>query len=646
MLNSFLSSLITAACLGVAGFVLSYFLTRCLLVLLPRWGMIDQPDYQRHIHTHAVPRGGGIGMIVAFIVVGLVFGGYATQRSSGDFPNILKLFVPLGILVPLGIVDDKHGLSVKTKFLFQIAAAILAWCLGFRLNNCFALVLPCWLGFIVTLIWIVGFINAFNMIDGVDGLASGVGAISAICMAVVAFSKGEYAFAAMLAAFIGVLFGFLRFNWHPAKVFMGDSGSMFIGYVLAVSGLFLNARLATVASIGVPLLACGIPLLDIVLAVWRRLLGTPQVNPITADLPQNVVLPEKEEVFVEEPLQGNFGSRCLQLLKRLGQADQRHLHHRLMMYYRKNQRKTVVSIYLLAVAMGSIGILCCFLPGRNLLLALVIILGTFSFIINRLAVIELWRTTELAYQNFQSAQAGVKITYVLNPLVDLVVICMSYYFVAGENTLRFADLLRYVGILLAILLLTRSYRVFWNFVVSDDYFRLICILFLGFVLAWGSDFIIAPPSGAIHRLHLYAAGLAVSVILLERLGIHFLRNSAARRFSISRLNDTSNIRTVLYGVTPMTRFYRNRLFSNIEAAGSEQLVGIIAQEPGYLHSYCFGMKVLGTKEDLERIVQENHINKIVLTIALPLQEHGDLRAFCKERNLQLTEFVCQEVVVS
>ena len=96
----------------------------------------------------------------------------------------------------------------------------------------------------------------------------------------------------------------------------------------------------------------------------------------------------------------------------------------------------------------------------------------------------------------------------------------------------------------------------------------------------------------------------------------------------------------------MTRFYRNRLFSNIEAAGSEQLVGIIAQEPGYLHSYCFGMKVLGTKEDLERIVQENHINKIVLTIALPLQEHGDLRAFCKERNLQLTEFVCQEVVVS
>ena len=644
MLNSFLSSLITAACLGVAGFVLSYFLTRCLLVLLPRWGMIDQPDYQRHIHTRAVPRGGGIGMIVAFIVVGLVFFGYATQRSSGDFPNILKLLAPLVILVPLGVVDDKYGLSAKTKFLFQIVAAILAWSLGFRLNNCFALSLPRWLGFIITLIWIVGFINAFNMIDGVDGLAAGVGTISAVCIAVVAFSKGEYAFATMLITFVGALLGFLCFNWNPAQVFMGDSGSMFIGYVLAASGLFLNARLTTVASIGVPLLACGIPLLDILLAVWRRVLGTPHVNPITADLQHHAASP-CEDIFAEEPLKGNFGSRCLQLLKRLGQADQRHLHHRLMMYYRKNQRKTVASIYLLAIAMGAIGILCCFLPGRNLLLALVIILGTFSFIINRLAVIELWRTTELAYQGFQSAQAGVKITYVLNPLVDLIVIGTAYYVVAGDTTLRFADLLRYLGILMAVLFLTRSYRVFWNFVVSDDYFRLICVLVLGFVLAWTSDFIIAPMSEAIPRLHLYSAALAICVILLERLGIHFLRNSVARRASASELNDTSKTRTLLYGVTPMTRFYRNRLFSNIEMAGSEQLVGVIAQESGYLHSYCFGMKVLGTKEDLERIVQEKNINKLVLTIDLLPTERLELQDFCREHSLQFTEFGCHETTI-
>ena len=625
---------------------LSMALTRLLIWLLPRWGMIDKPDFKRHIHTKAVPRGGGIGMIAAFIIVVLGFFGYVTQAGNGLFSNILNLLAPLIILVPLGIIDDKIGLSAKTKFFFQIAAAILAWFLGFRLDGFFAISLPNWLGFIATIIWIVGFINAFNMIDGVDGLASGVGTISAICMAVVAFSQKEYAFAAMLMIFIGALLGFLRYNWHPAKVFMGDSGSMFIGYALAVSGLFLNARLASVASIGVPLLACGIPLLDIILAVWRRLLGTPHVNPITADLSLQTHQSQEKKDITEEPLKGNLFSRFLQLLKRLGQADQRHLHHRLMMYYHKNQRKTVLSIYLLATGMGAIGILCCFLPGHNLLLSLVIILGTFSFIINRLAVIELWRTTELAYHNFQSAQAGVKITYVLNPLVDLFVIVASYYFVAWPSSLRFADLLRYLGILLCTLLITRSYRVFWNYVVSDDYFQLICVLFLGFALARISDFIITPQSIVIPRLHLYAAGLAVSVILLERLGIHFLRNSVARRSSASRLNDTSKIHTLIYGVSPITRFYRNHLFNNIEAAGSEQLVGIIAQTSDYLHSYCFGMKVLGTREDLKRIIDEKHINKLVLTIPLSLQERQTLQSFCQKKKLSLTEFSCQETSVN
>jgi len=651
VLTSLLPTLGIANTLGLSAFVLAYLLTYWSLTLLPRWGMVDQPDYQRHIHTRAVPRGGGIGMIVAFITVTLAFFGLAPLPSDTAFHAILKLLVPMAILLPLGILDDKFGLSPKTKFLFQTAAAILAWTLGFRLDNLFGATLPPWSSFILTVVWVVGFINAFNMIDGVDGLASGVGAISAVCMAVVAFSKGEYAFAVLLVTFIGALLGFLRLNWHPAKIFMGDSGSMFIGYVLAVSGLFLNARLTTVASIGVPLLACGIPLLDIVLAVWRRLLGTPHDNPITADLPQHAdphataAAAESSPEMVVAPLTGNFATRCLQLLTRLGQADQRHLHHRLMLYYRKNQRKTVASIYLLATAMGAVGMLCCFLPGRNLLLALVIILGTFSFIINRLAVVELWRTTELAYQNFQSAQAGVKITYVLNPLVDLAAIAAAYCIVAGPATLHVADLLRYLGVLMVTLLATRSYRVFWNFVVSDDYFRLIWTLFLGFALARLSDFLI-PPHGALPpHLHLYAAGLAVSAILLERLGIHYLRNSAARRTSTSALNDTGKIRTALYGITPMTRFYRNRLLSNLDAAGAEQLVGIIAQEPGYLHSQCFGMKVLGMADDLERIVRETHVNKLVLTIALPPEKQLAIHAFCVEKNLRLTEFGCHENII-
>ena len=202
MLTSLLPTLGIANTLGLSAFVLAYLLTYWSLTLLPRWGMVDQPDYQRHIHTRAVPRGGGIGMIVAFITVTLAFFGLAPLPSDTAFHAILKLLVPMAILLPLGILDDKFGLSPKTKFLFQTAAAILAWTLGFRLDNLFGATLPPWSSFILTVVWVVGFINAFNMIDGVDGLASGVGAISAVCMAVVAFSKGEYAFAVLLVTFM------------------------------------------------------------------------------------------------------------------------------------------------------------------------------------------------------------------------------------------------------------------------------------------------------------------------------------------------------------------------------------------------------------------------------------------------------------
>ncbi len=622
-----------ATLIGITG-ALSMALTKVLIRLLPRWGMVDRPDFKRHIHKVPVPRGGGLGIILAFAAVLLLFFGVVLKESEGVFRETLRLLAPLLILVPVGIWDDKRGMLARTKLLFQALAAGVAWWLGFRLEGFFGLHLPPWLCFALTLIWIVGFINAFNMIDGVDGLASGVGAISAICMAVVALNTRHFGFAAALAIFIGADLGFFYFNWNPAKVFMGDTGSMFIGYVLAVSGLMLNARLASAASIAIPLLACGIPVLDMIFAVWRRILGNPDASK---------TFPQPPDEDDSSQAHKGFFRRLMGVVSRLGTADQRHLHHRLLIYFNRNQRKTVASIYMLAMGMGAAAIACClFSPNRGTF-TLVILLCIFAFIINRLAFIELWQTTELAYHNFQSAHAGVVITYILNPLADLAFIVAAYIFAAQHSRLDTGDLLRYVAILMAVLITSRSYRVFWNFAVSDDYFRLIRTLLYGFIIARGSDVFMR--SNHVTRLHSYAACVAIALIMLERLGIHYLRNWQVSKFGTSNLNCVPKTRTLLVGVTPLTRFYRNYLLSDIEHAGSEHLVGIVTGAHGFQHSYCFGLKVLGKLDDLESIIQEKSIGRVVLTEELPPAELDSIRQTCLAHNVPLARFQCKESAV-
>ena len=572
-------------------------------------------------------------MILAFVtVVILFFGGIMHERGELLLESI-RFLGPLMILIPLGICDDKWGLRAKTKFCFQIGAAIFAWILGFRLSNFLGCIMPPWACLILTIVWIVGFINAFNMIDGVDGLAAGVGIISAVCMAVVALSKGHFGFATVLFIFVGAALGFLYFNWHPARVFMGDTGSMFIGYVLSVSGLILNARLASVSSIAVPILACGIPVVDMLFAVWRRLLGNPTAASDT--FPQNIEAESEESWHPTE----SIPMRLLRILGRLGTADQRHLHHRLLIYYNRNQRKTVWSIYFLELVMGVAGIICCFTPDQKLTFSLIILLCTFGFIINRLAFIELWQTTEFAYLNFQSARTGVIISYIINPIADLVFIVFSYFFASQNTHLDTGELLRYVAICMAILITSRPYRVFWNLAVSDDYFRLIRSLILGFFVCRLSDFLLV--SHHVTRLHSYAACVAICLIMLERLFIHYLRNWQVRRFGTSRMNNSAKIRTLLIGVSPLARFYRNRLLSDIERAGSEQLIGIVVMESRFLHSYCFGMKVLGTIDRLEEVFDKHTFDKIVITGECPDHVVDILKTFCKEHHLTLQRFYSQ-----
>ncbi len=629
------STLMGLATLACATIALSMVLTRLMLWLLPRWGMMDKPDFKRHIHKRAVPRGGGLGMLLAFTGVSTAFFGLLC-RGCGNAPaEMQRLLVPLVILLPLGLVDDRFGLSARTKFIFQMLAALLAWWLGFRMNSCFGAHFPSWLGCLVTVFWIVAFINAFNMIDGVDGLASGIGFISAVCLAITAFVNKHSYLGMLLVIFGSSLLGFLYYNWHPARLFMGDTGSMFIGYILAVSGLCISARAISVASIGIPLLACGLPVLDIFLAVWRRIVGTP---------PSSLNTAEEEQEPADAAAQSSLLGRLVSLAGRLGTADQSHIHHRLLRHFHNNQRKTIYSLYALALGMGIVGIVCSFLPNRNLLLALVVIIGTFSFIINRLAFIELWNTTETLYHGFQSAHTGLLFSYVINPIWDLVCILAAYHVAARGYPLGAFTMLRYAGILMIVLCCSRPYRVFWNFAASDDYYHLGCALLFGFLLARGSDLFFR--ISHINRIHSYAAGVAITLILMERLFLHYFRNAQIRRHAnVSLADGAKPVLTLIVGVTPMARLYRNLLASDMERAAREEIVGIVALDRHFVHSYCYGMRVLGYMDDLEYIVEHYKIGKIVVTRNLSETEIQLLRGNCRKFKAILTSFSCQETTM-
>ena len=634
MFDSISQTLRIALVLGVIACLISLVLTRGLLWLLPKLGMMDKPDFARHIHRRAVPRGGGLGMMLAFIAVTSAYTEFTIRNGTAKSMEALWLLLPLSILLPLGILDDRFGLKARHKFIFQGLAALMAWFLGCRMETFFGTTLPTWLGLPLTLLWIVTFINAFNMIDGVDGLAAGVGIISASCMAATALAQKSFSLGILLIVFAGSLLGFLYFNWHPARLFMGDTGSMFIGYVLAVAGLRLNAQTVSVASIGIPLLACGIPVIDISLAVWRRIVGVASPSANALDAPEGN---EEEEPHL------SFVQRVSALVERLGKADQSHVHHRLLRHFQNNQRKTIYSIYAIALAMGLVGVLCAYLSSMKLILVLIVILGTFSYIINRLATIELWNSTEKLYSGFQSARTGVIITYGINPVLDLACIVCAYLVAARGNPLQIGCMMKHIVVVMLVLCLSRSYRVLWNFAASDDYLRLTRTLILGFFLAYASDFVF--PGQNIDYFHVNAACIAVTLIVLERLSLHYIRNSQIRRHATVLIEEALPIRTALVGVTPMARLYRNQLAGDLERAEHEEIVGIIALDPRFIHSYCYGMKVLGTPKDLPRIMKRDNINKAVLTLDCDDEQLAKITEAFAAQGIKLVRFKCVEEAV-
>lgn len=258
---------------ALVSFVIVLALVPVLRSAAIRIGFVDRPNH-RKIHARPIPLMGGVALYAGCLIAVLLYDGGSARFAA----------VAVGgtALVAIGLIDDWYKVRGKDfpvwprLIVYATVSAVPAW-LGIQVVGVTnvagegMLLFPVWMCWLATMAWVFGITNMINFIDGVDGLASGIVTISSLTLLVVAVVKGESGPAVLAAALVGACLAFLIFNFYPARIFMGDAGAVFLGYVLAVLAVDGSFKSATIISILVPVLAIGVPIFDSVFVMMRRM---------------------------------------------------------------------------------------------------------------------------------------------------------------------------------------------------------------------------------------------------------------------------------------------------------------------------------------------------------------------------------------
>ena len=288
--------------------------TPAAIRIAPKIGAVDIPKDERRMHDKPMPRFGGIAMYLG-IMAALAF-------FAMDDKDALSIMVGCTFIYILGLVDDLKNLRPLIKFAGQVVCALVLYMQGVRIefitnyfgaDNIIFGDISCLL---MTILWVVAITNAMNLIDGLDGLAAGIATISALCIGYVAYIHGQYLTTLGMMVVAGAALGFLPYNFHPAKTFMGDSGSELLGYAIAAFSILGTVKSATMVVVIIPAIVLGLPIFDTVLAIVRRLARRQSI----------------------------------------GTADKEHFHHRIMRAG-YGQRRSVMLMYCISGIMGIVAVL-------------------------------------------------------------------------------------------------------------------------------------------------------------------------------------------------------------------------------------------------------------------------------------------------
>jgi UDP-GlcNAc:undecaprenyl-phosphate GlcNAc-1-phosphate transferase len=243
----------------IAAFLMALVLTPVIRAIALRAGIMDVPNH-RSLHNVPVAKTGGIAIYFAFVFPVI----WVLGRAQ---PHMFWMIAGATIMLMVGFLDDTRGMSSNEKLLGQVLAALILVGSGIKIGF-----FPDVISIPLTLFWLVGITNAVNLLDGMDGMAAGVSAIVALFFMVLALRNGEPQTALLAVVLAGACLGFLRFNFHKAAIFMGDTGSLFLGFVLGLLGVLNSAQSSNVLQLSAPVILLGLPILDTSLAVVRRVL--------------------------------------------------------------------------------------------------------------------------------------------------------------------------------------------------------------------------------------------------------------------------------------------------------------------------------------------------------------------------------------
>lgn len=596
--------------------VLSLVLTRVMISVAPKIGLLDQPG-ERRIHSAPIPRAGGIAVWLTFITVAGIFTAYYHQTGSMNWTWFLGFALTSGFLVAIGVIDDGWGLSAWLKLLCHVmAAVVMFYARGVESGEVFGIEVPWGFDLVIWVIWTVFLINAFNLIDGMDGLCAGLASIALGSLAVLSavYHRGDDAI--LLLVMLGALLGFLRYNFHPAKIFLGDAGSMLVGFFIATAASSSLGERLTLASLLLPIVVAGVPLLDVILAVWRR----------------------------------SFRSWLGRLGKGEGSkvfgADQYHLHHRLLSYG-LNQRKATSLLYAVAV----LGVVVTLIPslfderaiGLTFAAFLVIILVGFRY----LAPIEM-RISGEVMNIMIKRPARQRISRAALTGYDFLVLILASlfaYFIETDGDLMrlradiyLPTLVVTVAIGLLMLHAGKVYNRRWSRGTLRDFLAMTLWLMVGMMIAGTVNFILTGAPFETVRVQLTVLGVGALLVALPRLIFPMTRNMVVD--SLHRhVGKSSGMRprVVLYGAGDIGELFIQHL--KITAGGhfdEYRILGFLDDHPELVGKHSDGFKILGDLSALPELIDEWNLSGVILTASnIPKKRMENISEACNRMQLKL-----------
>ena len=598
---------------GVACLV-SWMLTPLVRSLARRIGMVDLPD-ERRIHTIPTPRGGGLAVFAAFHLTT----GFMIWSGWGGFGPLFPSdwwFFFLGassLLAAVGIIDDMFGLKPWFKLLGQVIVAAMLYAHGLSFGSFFVFHFSPWVNCLLTIFWIVGAINAFNLIDGLDGLAAGLAFIASLGLAGTMFFRDISGAAIPFLALAGACLGFLRYNFHPASVFLGDTGSMFLGLTLAVLPLMTASKQELVASLGVPLMVMGIPIFDTVVAIWRR--------SVRAALPGTTAI----------------GARKIRLM----QADREHLHHRVLAKT-MSQRRAALLLYIANILLVLVGVAAMLVGNRAPGIYLLAFVVAVFVIVRHLTRAELWDTGRMFLSRSRqtlSQRLVVPVYMILDLLLLSLAWCASR--LLFDLPLTTQEMKLYLPVIVApvfiLMALARVYTRVWSRALLREYGLLAVIIVAGVLLASGIFILAGNQERGWGRAALLYMILAQILVIGLRLLGETVRESMALLERLVLLERADATRMLVCGGGERFRLFlrekRTRTGRNTRV-----VVGVLDDDVNLRGRLVQGHPVLGTFEELPAVAAKHRINLVVLTAGLTPQRRELLIALAKEAGLPLTEW--------